>query len=244
MKKVTVLAVLFMFLSASISYAQYGDYYDGTNSYSYDNMPKSKSKSKKRKNTSYMSKTHFVGISPSIYIPTSSNSLSYLQEFTSVGGGVDIYYKWNVHKLFGVATKLRYNYAGGSKKLEDDTIIHTDHNIIDVQLLAVLQYDSVKETKGFLPYLQAGMAITSAVINKTEKGSSVIVDADGATRPISSYVLTHRQSGANVGFTVGAGLRYAFQNNATVGIGVDYTHVFPIYDYSGVRVFLEAGYRF
>ena len=49
MKKVTVLSVLIMFLSASISYAQYGDYYDGTNSYSYDNMPKSKSKSKNRR---------------------------------------------------------------------------------------------------------------------------------------------------------------------------------------------------
>ena len=66
----------------------------------------------------------------------------------------------------------------------------------------------------------------------------------GTIYPISRYKFKEQKSGANVGFGVVAGLRYIFNNNAAVGVGVDYTHVFPLHDYAGVRIFLEAGYSF
>ena len=117
-------------------------------------------------------------------------------------------------------------------------------NLLDFQVLAVLQYDDVKVTKGFIPYIAAGMDVAVSIVNKTTKVSTYKEDADGATYLTNTVTAKENESSSNIGFIVAAGLRYAFSNNAVIGFGVDYTHVFTNYDYSGIRVFLDAGYRF
>ena len=108
----------------------------------------------------------------------------------------------------------------------------------------MLQYDDVKATKGFIPYISAGMDLEVSVINSKTVTSNYKTDADGAVYLIDTITTNKNDTAANVGFVVGAGLRYAFSNNFTTGIGVDYTHIFTNHDYSGVRVFIDAGYRF
>lgn len=237
MRKIFILFILFILTFAvhvPLIYAQYGDYYDGTNSYSYGDMPSPK------KNKSYENKNHYIGISPSIYIPTGENA--YIKDYTGVGGGVDLRYKYNFHKIFALAGAFRYNYAGGTN-IQGYTEDSTDHHLIDLQLSAVLQYDDVK-AKGFIPYISAGMDIAVSVVDRKTVTSNYQTDADGATYLINTLTTNERDTAANVGIVVGAGLRYAFTNNFTTGIGVDYTYVFTNHDYSGVRVFIDAGYRF
>lgn len=237
MRKIFILFILVFVVNVPLIYAQYGDYYDGTNSYSYGDMP-APSKSKK---SSSGSEKHFIGISPSLYIPTGKTA--YIKDFTGVGGGFDVRYKYNFHKIFGLAGTFRYNYAGGTN-IQGYTEQSTDHHLIDLQLLAVLQYDDINATKGFIPYISAGMDVAVSIVNKTTKVSTYKEDADGATYLTNTVTAKENESSSNIGFIVAAGLRYAFANNAVIGFGVDYTHVFTNYDYSGIRVFLDAGYRF
>lgn len=235
MKKVIIITALIFAVNVPFLYAQYGDYYDGKNSYSYGDMPAPK------KSSSYADKKHYIGISPSIYIPTGENA--YIKDYTGVGGGVDLRYKYNFHKIFALAGTFRYNYAGGTD-IQGYTELSTDHHLIDLQLLAVLQYDDVKATKGFIPYISAGMDVAVSVINSKNTSQNYQQDSDGAAYLINTITTKENKSSSNIGFIVGAGLRYAFSNNFTTGFGVDYTHVFTNHDYSGVRVFLDAGYRF
>ena len=207
MKKIIIIFALIFAVNIPFLYAQYGDYYDGKNSYSYGDMPSPKKSSRKK----YENKNHYIGISPSIYIPTGKNA--YIKDYTGVGGGVN-----------------------------GDNKVDTKHHLIDMQILAVLQYDDVKATKGFIPYISAGMDIAVNVIDS--ETTAYRKDADGATYPVYKIISKGNDSAANVGFVVGAGLRYAFSNNFTTGFGVDYTHVFTNHDYSGIRVFIDAGYRF
>ena len=237
MRNVFILFILVFAVNVPFLYAQYGDYYDGTNSYSYGDMPAPA----KSKSSSQGSARHFIGISPSLYIPTGKNA--YIKDFTGVGGGVEIKYKYNFHKLFGLASVIMYNYADGSK-IQNNVDVSTEHNLLDFQVLAVLQYDDVKATKGFLPYIAAGMDVAVSIVNKTTTTSSYMVDSDGATYLTNTITAKENESSSNIGFIVVAGLRYAFSNNAVIGFGVDYTHVFTKHDYSGIRVFLDAGYRF
>ena len=235
MKKIIIIFALIFAVNIPFLYAQYGDYYDGKNSYSYGDMPSPKKSSRKK----YENKNHYIGISPSIYIPTGKNA--YIKDYTGVGGGVDLRYKYNLHKVFALAGTFRYNYAGGAS-FNGDNKVDTKHHLIDMQILAVLQYDDVKATKGFIPYISAGMDIAVNVIDS--ETTAYRKDADGATYPVYKIISKGNDSAANVGFVVGAGLRYAFSNNFTTGFGVDYTHVFTNHDYSGIRVFIDAGYRF
>ncbi|HIZ90028.1 MAG TPA: porin family protein [Candidatus Mucispirillum faecigallinarum] len=237
MRKIFILFILVFAVNVPLIYAQYGDYYDGTNSYSYGDMP-APSKSKK---SSSGSEKHFIGISPSLYIPTGKTA--YIKDFTGVGGGFDIKYKYNFNKIIGLAGGFRYNYAGGSN-IQNNTDISTEHNLLDFQVLAVLQYDDVKVTKGFIPYIAAGMDVAVSIVNKTTKVSTYKEDADGAVYLTNTVTAKENESSSNIGFTAAAGLRYAFSNNAVIGFGVDYTYVFTNHDYSGIRVFLDAGYRF
>lgn len=236
MKKAVIIFVLIFAVNIPFLYAQYGDYYDGKNSYSYGDMPAPKKSSK-----SYQNKNHYIGISPSIYIPTGEKA--YIKDYTGVGGGFDVSYKYNFHKIFGLAGTFRYNYAGGTK-LQGLAESTTDHHLIDLQLLAVLQYDDVKATKGFIPYIAAGMDVAVSIVDRETIISNYKTDSDGASYLMSTIKANERETSANVGFVVGAGLRYAFTNNFTTGFGVDYTHVFTNHDYSGVRIFIDAGYRF
>lgn len=235
MKKIMIIITLIFTVNVPLLYAQYGDYYDGKNSYSYDDMPAPK------KSSSSADKKHYIGISPSLYIPTGKNA--YIKDYTGVGGGFDVRYKYNFHKIFGLAGTFRYNYAGGSN-IQGYTEKSTDHHLIDLQLLAVLQYDDINATKGFIPYISAGMDVAVSVINTKNVTSNYRTDSDGVSYLINTITTKENNSAANVGFVAGAGLRYAFSNNFTTGIGVDYTHVFTNHDYSGVRVFIDAGYRF
>ena len=239
MKKVIIVFTLIFAVNIPFLYAQYGDYYDGKNSYSYGDMPSSKPK--KSSSPKYENKNHYIGISPSIYIPTGENA--YIKDYTGVGGGIDVRYKYNFNKIFGLAGTFRYNYAAGSD-IQEYAKHSTDHHLIDLQFLAVLQYDDVKATKGFIPYISAGMDLEISVINSKTVTSNYKTDADGAVYLIDTITTNKNDTAANVGFVVGAGLRYVFSNNFTTGIGVDYTHIFTNHDYSGVRVFIDAGYRF
>ena len=235
MKKIIIIFTLIFAVNVPFLYAQYGDYYDGKNSYSYGDMPAPK------KSSSYVDKKHYIGISPSLYIPTGENA--YVKDYTGVGGGFDVRYKYNFHKIFGLAGTFRYNYAGGTN-IQGYTEHSTDHHLIDLQLLAVLQYDDINATKGFIPYISAGMDVAVSVVNSKNVTSNYKTDSDGAVYLINTITTNESDSAANVGFVVGAGLRYVFSNNFTTGFGVDYTHVFTNHDYSGVRVFIDAGYRF
>lgn len=237
MKKVIIITALIFAVNVPCLYAQYGDYYDGKNSYSYGDMPVPKKSSSR----SYDNKNHYIGISPSIYIPTGEDA--YIKDYTGVGGGFDVRYKYNFHKIFGLAGTFRYNYAGGTN-IQGYTEYSTDHHLIDLQLLAVLQYDDVKATKGFIPYIAAGMDVAVSIVNSETVTSNYKTDSDGAVYLINTVKTNESDTAANVGFVVGAGLRYAFSNNFTTGFGVDYTYVFTNHDYSGVRVFVDAGYRF
>ena len=129
-------------------------------------------------------------------------------------------------------------------QIQGYTEYSTDHHLIDLQLLAVLQYDDVKATKGFIPYIAAGMDVAVSIVNSETVTSNYKTDSDGAVYLINTVKTNENDTAANVGFVVGAGLRYAFSNNFTTGFGVDYTYVFTNHDYSGVRVFVDAGYRF
>lgn len=236
MRKIFILFILVFVVNVPLIYAQYGDYYDGKNSYSYGDMP-----APKKSSSSYVDKKHYIGISPSLYIPTGENA--YVKDYTGVGGGFDVRYKYNFHKIFGLAGTFRYNYAGGTN-IQGYTEHSTDHHLIDLQLLAVLQYDDINATKGFIPYISAGMDVAVSVVNSKSVTSNYKTDSDGAAYLINTITTNESDSAANVGFVVGAGLRYVFSNNFTTGFGVDYTHVFTNHDYSGVRVFIDAGYRF
>ncbi len=236
MKNIFILFILIFAVNIPFLYAQYGDYYDGKNSYMYDEMP-----SPDKSSRSYENKKHYIGLSPSLYIPTGENA--YIKDYTGVGGGVDVRYKYNLHKLFAVAGTVRYNYAGGSN-IQGFTETVTDHHLIDMQFSGVLQYDDVKATKGFIPYISAGVNVTVSVVNSETSTSSYKTDADGAVYIINTVKTNDSNTSANVGFVAGAGLRYAFSNNFTTGIGVDYTYIFTNHDYSGVRIFIDAGYRF
>ncbi len=236
MKKYIIIFILIFTTNIPYTYAQYGDYYDGKQSYNYGDMEKPK------KNISYENKKHYIGISPSLYIPTGKTA--YIKDFTGIGGGVDLRYKYNLHKIFAFAGTLRYNYAGGSdlnENTDGKITINTDFHLIDFQFLAVLQYDDIKVTKGFIPYISAGMDVAVSIENS--KTTTYRNDGDGSLYPINT-IKRNGETSSNVGFVVGGGLRYSFSNNFVTGIGVDYTHVFTNHDYSGVRVFIEAGYRF
>lgn len=235
MKKIIIFTIATIFCITSLSYAQYGDYYDGKNSYSYSDMPSPKNKS------SSISRKSLISISPSFYIPTGDKA--YIKDFTGIGGGFDINYSYSFHKFFGIQGGFRYNYAGGTN-INPERELETGHHLMDLRLMAVLQYDSINETKGFIPYVAAGVVFSTAVINRYEEGTSYKYDSDGTLYKTSKYKINEQKVGSNVGFGVAAGLRYVFNNNAVIGAGVDYTHVFPLHDYAGVRVFLEAGYRF
>lgn len=235
MRKIIVSMAVMLLSFSGISYAQYGDYYDGKNSYSYSDMPSPQSK------ISSSSKKSLIAVSPSFYIPTGEKA--YIKDFTGIGGGFDINYNYSFHKIFGIQGGFRYNYAGGTN-INPERELETSHHLMDLRLMAVLQYDSINETKGFIPYVSAGVVFSTAVINRYETGSSYKYDSDGTLYKTSAYKINEQKVGANVGFGVAAGLRYVFNNSAVIGAGVDYTHVFPLHDYSGVRVFLEAGYRF
>lgn len=234
MNKRILLSAVLLLLFCSVSYAQYGDYYDGKNSYSYSEMPAKKSKKVSNKNS-------IISIAPSLYMPTGEKA--YIKDFTGVGGGFDIKYTYSFHKFFGIQGGFRYNYAGGTN-INPEREMKTDHHLIDLSLMAVLQYNSINETKGFIPYLAVGVVFSTAVIDRLEEGSSYKYDADGTLYKTSAYKIKEQKVGSNVGFGVSAGLKYVFKNNAVIGAGVDYTHVFPLHDYAGIRVFLEAGYRF
>lgn len=235
-KFIMVLLILFC-ANIPLLYAQYGDYYDGTNSYDYDDRS---TKSKKKK-SAYQNKSHYIGISPSLYIPTGKGA--YIKDYTGIGGGVDLRYKYNLHKIFALATTVRYNYAGGSDSY-DNTTKDVDFHLLDFQVLAVLQYDDVVATKGFIPYISAGMDVAVSITSEKTTLSSYKTDADGASYPVSTITTKENSSASNVGFIVGAGLRYSFANNLVVGLGVDYTYIFTNHDFSGVRVFLDLGYKF
>lgn len=235
MKKTNLFILIFLVCIPFTTFAQYGDYYDGKNSYSYDDMPSpaKRSAGNNRKN--------FISIGPSLYIPTGEKA--YIKDFTGVGGGVDFKYMYSFNKLFGLQGGIRYNYAGGVN-INAERELNTGHHLIDIDIMAVLQYNSINETKGFIPYVAAGVVFSTAVINKTEEGTSYMVDSDGTLYKTSKYKINEQKVGSNVGFAVAAGLKYVFNNNMTIGVGADYTHVFPLHDYAGVRVFLDAGYRF
>lgn len=235
MRKIFIISAVLLLSFSSASYAQYGDYYDGKNSYSYSDMPSPKSK------PSSDNKKSLISISPSLYIPTGEKA--YIKDFTGVGGGFDINYTYSFNKIFGIQGGFRYNYAGGTN-INPERELETGHHLMDLRLMAVLQYNSINETKGFIPYIAAGVVFSTAVINRFENGTSYKYDSDGTLYKTSSYKINEQKVGANVGFGVAAGLRYVFNNNVTIGAGVDYTHVFPLHDYAGVRVFLDAGYRF
>lgn len=232
MKQTIILTLVFLLSFCSISYAQYGDYYDGKNSYSYSNMPG---------NISRTTKNSIISIAPSLYMPTGVNA--YIKNFTGVGGGFDVKYTYSFHKVFGIQGGFRYNYAGGTT-INTDRELKTGHHLMDLSLMAVLQYNDISETRGFIPYVAAGVVFSTAVINRTEIGSSYKYDSDGTLYQTSAYKINEQKVGSNIGFGVAGGLRYVFNNNAVIGAGVDYTHVFPLYDYAGIRVFLEAGYNF
>lgn len=236
MKKIFILFILIFAVNIPFLYAQYGDYYDGKNSYMYDEMP-----SPDKSSTGYEDKKHYIGISPSLYIPTGENA--YIKNYTGVGGGFDVRYKYNFHKLFALAGTFRYNYAGGSN-IQGFTETGTDHHLIDMQFSAVLQYDDVKVTKGFIPYISAGMDVAVSVVNSKTSTLSYQTDSDGAVYVINSINTNESSTSANIGFVASAGLRYAFSNNFTTGVGIDYTYVFTNHDYSGIRIFIDAGYRF
>ena len=101
MKKIIIIFALIFAVNIPFLYAQYGDYYDGKNSYSYGDMPSPKKSSRKK----YENKNHYIGISPSIYIPTGKNA--YIKDYTGVGGGVDLRYKYNLHKVFAPSCMRR-----------------------------------------------------------------------------------------------------------------------------------------
>lgn len=248
MKKFLVIFILVFVINIPCIYAQYGDYYDGTNSYDYDDKPAPKKTNIKAKKT-YVKKNHYIGISPSVYIPTGDDA--YIKKYTGVGGGVDLRYQYNLHKIFALGGTFRYNYAVGTDFYNGEGIVNgykdveekTEHHLMDFQLLAILQYDDVKATKGFIPYIFAGMDIAISIVD-VKSTSAYKFSSDNVLVPVGKVILKDRETSANIGFVVGGGLRYAFSNNFTTGFGVDYTHVFTNHNYSGVRVFIDAGYRF
>lgn len=235
MNKIILFTLITIFCITSLSYAQYGDYYDGRNSYSYSDIPQN------RKKSSRAAKNNFISVGPSLYVPTGEKA--YIKDFTGVGGGFDVNYMYSFHKFFGLQSGFRYNYGGGVN-ITPERDMETGHHLMDIRVMAVLQYNSINETKGFIPYVAAGVSFSTAVINRFEEGTSERYDSDGTLYKTSSYKIEEQKVGANVGFSVAAGLRYVFKNEITVGGGVDYTHVFPLHDYAGVRIFLDAGYRF
>ncbi len=246
MKQVIWLTILFMVFSTGYAYAQYGDYYDGKNAYYYDDNKKLTSKKKGSRSNSKF-KRHEITIGPSLYAPSGRDT--FIEQYTGIGGGFDASYQYNFFRAFGLESRFRYNYSNGTKN-EGNGLDYvnkkseTTHHLIDIQFLAVAQYDFPALKGTFIPYFGAGFTVTTLELHTKTKYTSVYNDAEGIAQPVAEVSHTQKEVDANVGFIAESGLKYAFSNNVLIGAGVDYTLVYPVHNYSGFRFFLEAGYRF
>lgn len=239
----------FMFLIClqSEAFAQkYGDYYDGKNNYYYDSGKKTKKTStagkKKQDENSFTMQPHnfpgYIAVSPMVYMPMSA-SHGKVQDYIGIGGGFDIKYKYNFNRWSALAADFLYTYASGVSGVET-----VSFHEFDIRIMLLLQYEPKKGEAGFNPWIGAGAALSISLNSLKKSGTVFGSDYDGIPYPAYIYNEKHKKTGANIGFAAGAGLRYVFENNFSLGAAVDYMIVNPYYDTSGLRVYFEAGYRF
>lgn len=181
-------------------------------------------------------KTSFFENNSSDYPMTIGGSVGayFPDEYIDTGIGVAgaVKYKFNFNRFLGISTDLGYTYS--SKKYHKNNLYSVydtkTHNIADIRIMAVLQYETKKGETGIAPWFGLGTLFS---IGNTNIHS--VTD---------TITLEREYTSAEFGFIVGFGFRYNFKK-AYIGANFDYSIAKPYgYDISGIRFFTEAGYRF
>ena len=256
MKTIIVILSLLIFYTPSIYSQDYGDYYDGKDVYYYDDnnnlvkKPKNKSQKKQSKKTvssNYNAFTmqpenfpQYIAIYPHVYIPTGKTTK--IKEYTTYGGGFGLKHKYNFNRWSGVITDFTYTYGEGTKGIRDGRE-KLEYHEMDIRSMAVLQYEQSRDETGINFWIGGGFTLSFGLNYVTRNGIVYGSNIEGSY-PLYKYKDIVKTFDANVGLMAGTGFRYIFYNDFSVGFAVDYTYVFPIYDNSGVRIMVEAGYRF
>ena len=85
-----------------------------------------------------------------VHFPT-----GYYSHLIGNGGGLGLNYKYNINRYFGIMVDLAYTYASFSQSY-DLVNLNTYSHILDIKLALVLQYETLKNKNGLVPWLSVG----------------------------------------------------------------------------------------